>query len=119
MEHTRNSFFDIHNYNLVRVQRILLHAGSFSLLFKDGTNRVRHIILADRSNYRTLVRDTRIELVLLAWEASVLPLYESRVLIAIAYCLIVYYSLQAKYGATCRDRTGDLLVTNEVLYQLS
>jgi hypothetical protein len=23
------------------------------------------------------------------------------------------------YGATCRNRTGDLLVTNEMLYQLS
>ena len=37
-------------------------------------------------------------------------------------CQDFYTNLSDKYknlGATCRDRTGDLLVTNEVLYQLS
>ena len=49
-----------------------------------------------------MVRVERIELSPQPWEGYILPLNYTRAL-----------------GATCRDRTGDLLVTNEMLYRLS
>ncbi len=50
-----------------------------------------------------MVRVARIELASQPWEGYILPIYYTR-----------YYT-----GATYRDRTDDLRVTNAMLYQLS
>jgi hypothetical protein len=90
-------------------------------------------------------RTARIELAALAWKAKVLPLYDVRFSIFIIakwwrevdsnhrrlsrqiYNLIPLATrepLQYFYnnfinGADCRSRTGDLLITSQLLYQLS
>lgn len=66
-----------------------------------------------------MVRDTRVELVLLAWEANVLPLYESRWshLPGLNRRPTLYEP--SPFGADRRNRTADLHFTKVLLYQLS
>ena len=89
-------------------------------------------------------RAARIELAALAWKAKVLPLYDVRIfylyhnfkkwwrevdsnhrrLSRQIYSLIPLTTREPLHififnGAGCRSRTGDLLITSQLLYQLS
>ena len=90
-------------------------------------------------------RTARIELAALAWKAKVLPLYDARFSIFVVVKVVEgggfeppkaepsdlqsdpfgtreplqYFYNNFINGADCRSRTGDLLITSQLLYQLS
>ena len=106
-------------------------------LTKGALYQLSHI-----SNHLKMERTARIELAALAWKAKVLPLYDVRTscsqtitskkwwrgqdsnlrrLSRQIYSLIpltAWVPLQID-GADYRSRTGDLLITSQLLYQLS